>query len=654
VDLKKKPITEPEVYSLLKEVGAPTPKYLFVKRGETPKWEIFPVYLKVVSSRIYHKSEVGGVLKVYSKEELNGKIEELSRKFPQAEGFLIVEELKGIEAFVGVKRDPSFLHTVGAGSGGIFVELFKDVVFIPISADREETLKKLRETKLIKLIGGFRGLRGNLELFVDFLEKVKELCRKKPEIEELDLNPVFISEDRVAPADAKGFLSPLPKRKEFRELPENLFRPSSIAVIGASKNPKKVGYALLRNLERFRGKVFPVNPKYEEVLGFKCYPSILDVPSPVECALIAVPPEVTLKVVEECGKKGVKLSVVITAGFKEAGRAELERELVEKAKSFRMRILGPNTLGFIVPSLGLNASFSSVTPPPGDISFLSQSGALITAVIDRANEEKIGFSEIISLGNQSDIEITETFELATRKEKTKVILAYVEGVELGRELLNFLKRKPSVFIKAGRGEAGKRAASSHTGSLAGDYKLFKDCVESKGGIVAECLEEAFDVCQLLRVYGRIEGNRLLIVTNAGGPGTLASDYAETFGIELADIEPVKEELSAFLPPNWSKINPVDLIGDATSDRYRKAFNVLSKYGGWDFSLVIVTPQSMTDIPQIAHEIVRFREISKRPVVACLMGGHSVKLGIEILKRDSVPVFREPLRAVKSLWKAKNR
>ncbi|WP_457681169.1 acetate--CoA ligase family protein [Thermovibrio sp.] len=645
-------ITEPEVYSLFKERGIPTPEFTVFKRGEVPKWDKFPAYLKVVSREIVHKSDLGGVLRVESRKELLRAVKELSEKFKEVQEFIVVEELKGIEAFVGVKRDNSFLHAIGAGSGGILVELFKDAVFIPLSATREETLKKLKETKLFKLIEGFRNYKGNLNLFLDFLERLKEFLKENPQIEELDLNPTFISENFVAPADAKGFTSPLPKRREFERLEEELFRPKSVAVIGASNNPQKVGYALVRNLEKFKGKVFPVNPKYEEVLGFKCYPSILEVKEEVDCALIAVPPKAVLEVVEECGEKGVKLVVVITAGFKETGNEELERKLVERVKKYGMRLLGPNTLGFIVPPLNLNASFASVSPPQGEISFLSQSGALITAVIDRAVEEGIGFSEIISLGNQADIEITEAFELATRKEETKVILSYVEGIELGAELLNFLKRKPALFIKAGRSKAGKRAASSHTGSLAGDYKLFKDCVECKGGIVADSLEEAFELLLFLRAYGRVKGREVLIITNAGGPGTLTADYGETFGLELASIEPVKGELSAFLPPNWSKINPIDLIGDATSERYRKAFNALAKYRGWDFAVVIVTPQSMTDVPQIAQEIVRFREISNRPVVGCLMGGHSVRLGIEILKREGVPVYKEPLTAVKVISKSR--
>ncbi len=496
-----------------------------------------------------------------------------------------------------------------------------------------------------------RGIRGNLELLLDFLDKLKLLLKENPQIYELDLNPLFISQDRVVPADGRAFLKLLEKRREFRPLDFELFRPRSIAVIGATVKAGKVGYSLVKNLETFKGKVYPVNPKYEEVLGLKCYPSVKEIREEVDCALIAVPPEVVLKVLKECGEKRVKLAVVITAGFKEVGKVELESKVVEIAKNYGMRLLGPNTLGFIVPHLSLNASFSQLIPPSGSISFISQSGALITSVIDKAVEEEIGFSEILSLGNQADIEITEAFELATRREETEVVLSYVEGIELGAELLNFLKKKPSVFIKAGKGEGGKRAASSHTGSLAGNYKVFKDSIESKGGILVDSITEALDLCQFLTVYGRAQGRRLLIITNAGGPGTLASDYAEEFGLELADITPVIEELNSFLPSNWSKINPVDLIGDATSERYRKAFNVFLKANFWDEALVIVTPQSMTDVPEIAKEITRFKRLSGKPVVACLMGGHSVKLGNSILKKEKVPTFDEPKRAVMVIGKA---
>ncbi|WP_456455107.1 acetate--CoA ligase family protein [Thermovibrio sp.] len=644
-------LTEPEVYSLLSSYSLPVPKYVVFTRDEFPKWELFPAYLKVVSREIVHKSEVGGVVKVSSKEEFLLKLNQFKEKFREVNEFILVEELSGIEAFLGVKRDKAFLHVIAVGVGGIYVELFKDAVFLPLSSTRKETLKKLKETKLFKLIKGFRGLKGNLQLFLDFLDRLKLLLKENPQIYELDLNPLFISQSRVVPADGRAFLKPLEKRKEFIPLDSELFRPDSVAVIGATVKAGKVGYSLVKNLETFKGKVYPVNPKYEEVLGFKCYPSVKAIKGKVDCALIAVPPKAVLEVLKECGEKRVKLAVVITAGFKEVGKGEVESEMVKIARDYGMRLLGPNTLGFIVPHLSLNASFSPLIPPSGSISFISQSGALITSVIDRAVEEEIGFSEILSLGNQADIEITEAFELATRREETKVILSYVEGIELGRELLDFLDRKPSVFIKVGKGEGGKRAASSHTGSLAGDYKVFKDCVEAKGGVLADSITEAFDLCQFLTVYGRVKGNRLLIITNAGGPGTLASDYAEEFGLELSDITPVIEELNSFLPSNWSRINPIDLIGDATSERYRKAFNVFLKADLWDESLVIVTPQAMTDVAEIAKEVVRFMKLSGKPVVACLMGGHSVKLGRSILKREGVPTFDDPKRAILVVGKA---
>ncbi len=642
-------LTEPEVYELIKKYRIETPRYRVFTKGETPNWSTFPAVLKIVSREKLHKSNVDGVAFVSSKDELVKKLEEFEGRFPDVEKFIVEERVSGIEAFVGIKRDDSFLHSIGTGTGGIFVELFKDVVFIPLESSREETLNSLKKTKLFKLIEGFRNFRGNLELFLDFIEKLKTLLRENLEIYELDLNPTFITEDRVVPADGRAFLRELPKRSEFSPLNDKIFRPQTVAVIGASNNPKKVGYALVRNLEHFKGKLFPVNPKYEEVLGFKCYPSVKEIPEEVDCSLIAVPSKLVPEVLKECGEKGVKLSVVISAGFGETGEEgkRLEERLREICKTYGMRLLGPNTLGFMVPSLKLNASFSSSMPPAGSVSFLSQSGALITAVVDRAIEERFGFSEVVSLGNQADIEITETIELAVRNRDTKVILSYVEGVRFGRELLSFVGEKPTVFIKAGRGERGKRAAASHTGSLAGDYKLFRDLIETKGGIVVDSLEEAFDVCNLLKAYGRLRGKRILIVTNAGGPGTLASDYSEEFGLELISISPVKEELSKYLPPNWSRINPVDLIGDATSDRYRNAFKALEKLE-WDVCLVIVTPQSMTDSPEIAQEVIKLRNRTKRAVVGCFMGGHSVRTAVEILKSEGIPVYPDPFRAVNSI------
>ncbi len=622
------------------------------KRDEFPDWKRFPAVLKVVSKQFLHKTEVRGVAFVKSKEDLKVKLEEFKERFPDVDTFILEEKLSGIEAFVGIKRDPSFSHVVAIGTGGIFVELFKDVTFIPVSSTEEEIERGLRKTKLYNLISGFRNYKGNVAEMVSFIKKLSVLLEENQDIYEMDLNPTFITENRVIPADGRVFLKEKRKRRSFQILDKDLFRPESIAVIGATPKHGKVGYSILRNLEHFKGKVFPVNPKYDLILGSKSFPSVLDIEDKVDCAVVCVPARYVPEVVSQCGEKGVKLVVIVSAGFSEVGGEGqlLQEEICKIAKRYGIRILGPNTLGFIVPYLKLNASFSSLSPPEGSISFLSQSGALISAIIDISIEENIGFSEIISLGNQADIEISEAFELSTRDEKTKVILSYVEGIEFGDKLINFLDRKPSVFLKVGRGKEGKKAASSHTGSLAGDYKVFKDIIELKGGIVVDAIDEAFDCCQFLSAYGRVRGDRVLIVTNAGGPGALASDYVSLSGLELPSIEPIKEELNKVLPKNWSRINPIDLIGDATSKRYRETFEVLLNFTDWDICLVIVTPQSMTDVPEISREIIRFANASGKPIVSCLMGGHSVKTGIKLLKREGLPVYDDPFRAVNVIKK----
>ncbi len=640
-------LTEPEVYRFLSQFGISVPRYRTFRPTELPEdWGIFPAVVKIVSEKFVHKSEVGGVVVVDSFETLKNWVIETSRRLNVRE-FIVEEKLSGVEAFIGVKRDRSFGHVIGIGTGGELVELIDDVIFFPLNSSKGDILKALKKTKLYKLLSGFRNKQGNVELFVDFLFKLTGLIKQKPEIEELDLNPVFISNDRVCPADGRAILSSSEKKRQFRALPPGIFHPKSIAVVGASEKPEKVGYGILRNLFSFKGKLFPVNPKYSEIFGIPCFPSIREIPEKVDCAVIAVPAPKVPEILKECGEKGVRLAVVISAGFSESGAegGKLQELITKIAQDYGIRVLGPNTLGFIIPRLNLNASFSTTMPPEGELAFLSQSGAMITAVIDRAICEKIGFSQVISLGNQADIEVTEVFDVAVKDRETKVILAYIEGSELGDKLSEFAAKKPSVLIKAGRKEAGKKAAASHTGSLAGNYRIFRDVLELRGGVVVDSLDEAFACAEFLLSYGRLYGSRVLIITNAGGPGTLAADYVSEFGLKLSEITPIMEELSKFLPPNWSKLNPVDILGDATSHRYQRVFSVFSEYRKWDAGLVIVTPQSMTDISNIAREIVHFKEKSRKPVVACLMGGHFVKTGKEILKKNEVPVYNDPYVAV---------
>ncbi len=644
-------LTEPKVYELLSAFKISVPRYKVFHYPRLPEnWREFPAVVKIVSGRFIHKSEVGGVAVVGTFQELKDYTKTISEKL-NVKSFIIEEKLSGIEAFVGIKRDRSFGHVIGVGIGGELVELVNDITFFPLDSTKDDILKALRRTKLYRLLSGFRKKQGNLELFIEFLIKLNKFINQNPEIEELDLNPVFISDNRICPGDGRAVTSlPKGKKKTFKPLNPKIFQPRSIAVIGASENPQKVGHGILRNLLNFKGRLFPVNPNYDKIFGIPCFPSIKEIPEIVDCAVIAVPAPKVPKILEECGEKGVTLAVIISAGFSESGVEGKElQETVEKiAKTYNIRILGPNTLGFIVPHLNLNASFSVTTPPKGELAFLSQSGALITTVIDRAISENIGFSLIVSLGNQADIEITEVLDITVKDKETKTILAYIEGTEQGTELSKLVAKKTAILIKAGRREAGKKAAASHTGSIAGNYKVFHDVLELKGAIIVNSLEEAFECAEFSLSYGRLSGNRVLIITNAGGPGTLAADYVIEFGLKLADITPVIQKLSELLPPNWSKLNPIDILGDATSHRYQNVFSCLSEYQDWDTSLIIVTPQSMTDIPGITREIIHFKEKAQKPIVACLMGGHSIRTGVEILRKNGIPVYKDPYIAINVL------
>ncbi|WP_456436835.1 acetate--CoA ligase family protein [Desulfurobacterium sp.] len=641
-------ITEPEIYEILGKVGLPVVRHKVFHSVDNLDWNYFPAIVKPVVRKPIHKTEAGGVIECSDERALKEAINTLSMRFPDAECFIVEEKVEGIEAFLTLKRDSSFGFVGGFGTGGFFVEFLDDVVFLPAFATRSEIGKALKKTRLLKLIKGYRNKRGNEELFIDFVFNFLKIPGIFPEIEEIEINPLFIGGDFVLPADGKGFIGDVfEKEKEATPVPSDIFCPESVAVIGASKREGSVGYALLKNLSDFSGKVFAVNPKYSEINGKKCFPSVLSVKDNVDCAVIAVPAPLVPEVLRECGEKGVKLAVIISAGFGERGEEGklLEKEIKDIARNYSIRILGPNTLGFIIPSIGLNASFSKVMPERGNVAFISQSGAIITAILDKALEEDFGFSSVFSLGNQVDISVTSLLQSLSDSERNRVFMVYVEEIKDGELLFSILKRRPVVFIKAGRSSEGKRATSSHTGALAGDYRVFKDVVTLKGGIVVDSVDEALECSRVLSCYGKLKGNRAVVITNAGGFGALLADYLSLYGFLLIDIEPIKKKLSSFLPKGWSRINPIDILGDATSLRYEKTFKAVENLD-WDVAFVVVTPQYMTDIHFIAREIVDFQKRVAKPVFPCFIGGFSVKNGIKHVEKNGIPAFTEPLLMAK--------
>lgn len=440
-----------------------------------------------------------------------------------------------------------------------------------------------------------------------------------------------------------------------------IFNPKSIAVIGASTRPGTVGNDLFHNLifSSFQGTVYPVNPKSECVLGVKTYKSLSEVPGTVDLAIVIVPARFVSGIVDEAAQKGVKAMVVISAGFKETGSegATLEQELSEKVKEAGIALIGPNCLGVINtdPTISMNATFARKMPKSGNLAFVSQSGALCTSVLDYAEDRQMGFSKFISFGNKADINEVDLLEYLGRDEKTKVIAMYLEDVTNGRKFIETARRicletgKPMLCLKSGRSPEGAKAVSSHTGSLAGSDSVYDALLIQSGAQRVDTISELFDYAAVYCTQSMPKGDRLAIITNAGGPGIMATDAAIRNGLKLAELsDKTKSALKAALPAAAATNNPVDVIGDARSDRYAAATRVTMEDPGVDMGLVILTPQSMTDIENIAKIIPEAIKDIGKPVVCAFMGARDVAAGVEILRTAGIPNYPFPEDAVRSL------
>ena len=436
------------------------------------------------------------------------------------------------------------------------------------------------------------------------------------------------------------------------------FRPKSVAIIGASRTPGKVGHILTQNMidSGYSGDIIPINPNADEILGRKAYPSVLDVPGEIDLAVVSIPASNVMQVAEECGKKGVRALVVITAGFKETGHegAVLERQLVEIGKKYGMRIQGPNCLGLINTSTSLNLSFAAAIPKKGRIGFISQSGALGTAVLDWVIKEDIGFHSLVSLGNKADLDEVDFIEAMGEDEDVGVILLYLESIEKGRRFLEaaakVVERKPIVVLKGGTSTAGARAAGSHTGALVGSFVAYKTAFNKAGIITADSVEELFNYAVAFTEQPLPKGEGLAIVTNAGGPGILATDLSEKLGVKLTNLSgDARSRLLEKLPPAASVGNPVDVLGDAMADRYRFAIEEVLKDDHVNSVVVILTPQAMTESLGTAQGIVEIhRRTGDKPIMAVFMGGETVRDATEYLRENGVPCFDFPEKAIKTV------
>ncbi|MGI6564694.1 acetate--CoA ligase alpha subunit [Methanosphaera sp.] len=437
-----------------------------------------------------------------------------------------------------------------------------------------------------------------------------------------------------------------------------LFNPKSVAVVGASSQEEKIGYIITDNLKKcgFKGDIYPINTKADgELLGLPAYKSVLDIPGDVDLAVMSIPAKFMNSALEECGQKGIKNVIVITAGFKEVGGegVKLEQEMAEIANKYDMNVQGPNCLGSIDTHTPMNASFAQMMPKPGNIAFVSQSGAMTVAILDWSISEGIGFSKVVSLGNKVDISEIDVIEQLADDENTDVILCYLEGISDGERFLEVMKRvtkiKPVVILKSGSSSAGARAVSSHTGALAGNDSTFDAAFENCGVMRARSMQDLFDYGSAFSNSDLPKGKRIAVITNAGGGGVLTADKIEDIGLELADLsDETMEKLQEVIPSEGSVQNPIDVLGDAAPQRYEDTLDIVLAEDDIDSVIIMACPTASYKPHEVGEAIVQAKKKSDKPIMVVNMGGPSFVEENKVLRDNHISTFVFPETAVKAL------
>ncbi len=416
--------------------------------------------------------------------------------------------------------------------------------------------------------------------------------------------------------------------------------PKSIVLVGASNKPGKVGHILARKIVHYKGKVFFVNNKGGSLLGKTFYLSVNDLPVSVDLAIIAVPAATVKDIVIACGKKKIPAWCIISAGFAESGQKKLQREIMDIARHYRARILGPNVFGIVNTAKELDFTFAKETPLRGNISCVTQSGALWSMIADYSQEHHLGFAKMISLGDMADLDFSDALISLEKDTETNVILVYMENIERGRRLLAVLKKmkKPVIVVKGGRSEKGNAAVQSHTGRITTPYEVYKGALLQGGATVCETVHDALALAKSLSWQTAPQGKRVVIVTNAGGPGVLCADALQMQGLELVHVP---EKIQFNLPPAASQRNPIDVLGDAQADRFGNVLSQLRAVGHlFDSVIVLLTPQKMSEPEQTAREVIAFARKSKKFVICCFMGYASVTEAKKILEEARIPCFHD--------------
>lgn len=440
-------------------------------------------------------------------------------------------------------------------------------------------------------------------------------------------------------------------------LQDLFFDPNGVAVIGASSDPSKLSHGVVRNLKNggYPRPIYPVNPKGGKILGLPVYPSILEVPDPVELGVVMIPAPLVPDALRECGQRGLRAVIVITGGFKEAGPegAALEQRLKQIADSYGMRLIGPNCVGVMDTHLPIDTTFITAMPPKGHIGFVSHSGALCGGTVDWARSTGVGFSRIASLGNQLDVDIADGIAMMEDDPNTRVISVYAEGLPDGRRFVDTAARvcrhKPIVMLKGGLTTSGTRAVASHTGAMAGNKQAYLAACHRAGVLVVNSLQEQTDVALALATQPEPMGNRVALLTNAGGPATLAADELDKYGLTMANLAPSTIARLAQVTPRSAQLaNPVDMLGGPAPEMYRSAGEVLLADPGVDMLMVIFVPQAITPVPDVIDTVIALARGASKPVVCCLVGGESLAESVNTLNQAGVPFYQDPNRASRAL------
>jgi 3-hydroxypropionyl-CoA synthetase (ADP-forming) len=674
---REKVITEELAKQVLSEYGVMVPKYALVKSAEEAEIEAekvgFPLVAKIVSPEILHKTDVQGVKvglqnQADVKDTFNDMYGRLSKQY-SVKGVLLekMASAGGVELIVGLQNDPQFGPVIMAGIGGIYTEVFKDVSFRVLPITKEDAISMIDDLKGNKILKGFRGMPPvNLSMIAEALVNIGKFgTEMAPYYESIDFNPIIFYENEYVVVDAKILLREKPdlevisKAQPESEYLDLFFNAKSVALIGASPEPGKVGNSVLESLAKheYIGKVYPVNAKgYSEIMGLKAYKSLDEIPDRVDVVVVTVDLKFVPDLLRSAAKKGIHNFVIISGGGKELGgeRATIEGQIRELSKQLKIRIIGPNCIGMFNGENRLDCAFQGharmIRPRKGDVAFLSQSGTVGIAFME--SSDTFGMSKMISYGNRSDVDEADMIWYLSEDPQTRVIGLYVEGLGDGRKFMNTAKRvikergKPVVVFKNGRSARGAKQAASHTGSLGGSYAVVKGALDQAGIISVDSYEELTAALKALTWQPVPNGGRVAMVTNGAGPIIAAIDHFERLGLQVAELsEDTKKSLKDHYPSTYVIGNPCDITGSANADDYQFAIQSFMDDPNIDIIMPWFVFQDDPLEESIVNVLASFQKQKKKPILVGAMGGPFTETISEQIEDTNVPVYHSVIEWV---------